>query len=1644
MKIALRLGLCLMISMNLTPATLYAEAASASAAAAQTAAVVERPAELAAIAGNNRVSLSWKSVVGADTYQIKRSTVNGGPYALIQSIPSSTEYTDLTAENGQTYYYVVTASRAAAESMISDQVKAVPYAPLAGVPEAPRDFAATAHYGSVDLTWTAVPGAALYTVKRAEASEGPYVTAVDGLTSPSFTDNVVEGDSSSIQNGKTYYYTVAAVNEHGESRPAEELAVSPAKVITVAQDGSGDFTNLADAVAAVNAQQQDSRTVLYVKKGTYTQADSVQITAPYVSLVGEGSDNTRIVGNKSNADAPNQAIQKATLLVSGDHFTASNVSIENNAAPEKGQAVALAVLADQAVMDNVKLVGYQDTLYAGIRSESPRLGRQYYRNSTIMGRTDFIYGPSNAAVFDHVDAISINSGDSGGVITAPATKNETDAGLVFINSRLLKNGTTQGKHYLGRPWQDNPIIRFINTYMDDHIDPAGWTTMQVPPYLFAEYNSTGPGASPGTRVMGTQMTAEEASELTIPRIFDGWDPTRSLIVPEMFPELRAQVAPSLPDGLNGSYTKPVMIYLEQNEELPEADRVQYRINGGDWTAYAAEFEVASPGENRIEFRYVDKSGNASAVQSIAVTIDPSAEARVPAFPGAEGAAMYAKGGRGGDVYEVTTLEDYDTAIGEAPIPGSLRDAVSRGNRIVVFRTSGTIHLKRELDITSGNLTIAGQTAPGDGIAVSGYMVKFGNNDVGTDLIIRYIRFRDGINVLSDAADITGNNIIVDHCSFSWSSDETFTIKNRKNFTVQWSIISDSLNLSIHGKGAHGYGGIWGGTNATYHHNLLANHNSRNPRFDRQTDPDNYPTTIDYRNNVVYNWGGNSAYGGEQAIGINMINNYYKPGPSTFDGVKNRIVAPSGEANSGSWYIDGNYMEGAPDVSQDNWVTGSDGKWKAIKPDGPLVRKYKPFLIPNEMDPIGGPVATDTAQDAYAKVLESAGASLPKRDSLDAKVIQDVKDGTGRIINTIQSDGGLPELNSAPAPADSDHDGMPDDWELQQGLNPNDSSDGALTASNGYTNLENYINSLVVPVTPNPEVKTTGIQMHQAYTAGQPIVIQADARAESGIAKVVFYTGDQEIGQDNTAPYALEWKDAPLGEHYIYSKAIDNTGRMTLSSVTIIYVDGAGDIAPWAQQDIGQVAIPGSASLEEPTFTVKGSGAISGRSDSFHYVYQPVQGNFEMMAYVNFNSEIDDPAKAGLMVRDSLAPNAPGAAIMLTPDVSDHAESGRMGLFMSRTAEGQSYVSKSATSSILKAPFWLKLTRTDNTIAGYVSTDQINWGLVDSSTLTFPATVYVGMAVDAPKATSNSNYLTSATFTGVQLNRSAQFTLQNPAEETADIPEYTVAGTVIDGASVSIARNGETVVSSDHYDAGAQFSYDLALKEGVNTITVSVLGDEPGSVVSAKTIQVTYNKSAVVFKPETELPGQVSNQELTFTVNVNRDATASVRLNGSVIMQNVAAHAGTPLLISLMLQEGINEIVLSGTDEYGNSGSNTFRVKYNKDWGAGKFTIQRLTLTDLNGNLTYSLSGLRDIVAEVQISSNSGVEQGGTIVIAVLDSQNRMVRYALLQQTVPAGASVQAKAVVSLPEKTDTGYNLQAFVWDDPAARQIVSNVITVP
>ncbi|MCB9274192.1 MAG: pectate lyase [Lewinellaceae bacterium] len=460
---------------------------------------------------------------------------------------------------------------------------------------------------------------------------------------------------------------------------------------------------------------------------------------------------------------------------------------------------------------------------------------------------------------------------------------------------------------------------------------------------------------------------------------------------------------------------------------------------------------------------------------------PGEEGPVPvqedplAFPGAEGFGRDATGGRGGKVLFVTNLNDSG--------PGSFRAAVEDvGPRYVLFKVSGNIELKSRLLISNGNLTIAGQSAPGEGICVRDYPVVLNADNV----IIRFMRFRLGDVALQEADAFEGRfhkNIIIDHCSMSWSVDECLSIYVNENTTVQWCIVSESLNNSVHSKGAHGYGGIWGGKNASFHHNLLANHESRNPRLGESAG-DAFALTdlVDMRNNVIYNWGNNSCYGGE-AMNVNIVNCYYKPGPATPSSKRERIISIDKNKEPGTdvydiwgkFYIAGNYVEGSTRATADNWEYGVYNQFHSSY--GAVSAADKAAMRLSQEHPTGGNVTAHTPQIAYEKVLDLAGASF-FRDDIDARIIETTRAGaftaqgskgsTNGIIDSQEDVGGWVSLNSSGLPQDSSGDGMPDDWKAAHKLDPASKEATGRNLSTAYDNLEVYLNSLVKHITDNQE------------------------------------------------------------------------------------------------------------------------------------------------------------------------------------------------------------------------------------------------------------------------------------------------------------------------------------------------------------------------------------------------------------------------------------------------------------------------------------------------------------------------------------------------------------------------------------------------
>lgn len=437
----------------------------------------------------------------------------------------------------------------------------------------------------------------------------------------------------------------------------------------------------------------------------------------------------------------------------------------------------------------------------------------------------------------------------------------------------------------------------------------------------------------------------------------------------------------------------------------------------------------------------------------------------------QGGGAATTGGQGGTVYVVTMLNDSIDPEESKPVPGTLRYAVEQGDaRIIIFRVAGVIHLQKPLTISKGNITIAGQSAPGDGICLADYPLIIKNAD---NVIVRFLHIRMGEkgsedkNTEYDAVSVNDSkNVVLDHLSCSWSVDECVSCYGNTNFTMQYCVISESLRISVHGKGQHGYGGIWGGTNATFHHNLLAHHDSRNPRFDHSYVNNICFGPIDYVNNVVYNWGGNSTYGGEgytQVRKINMVNNYYKAGPATSK--KNRLVDPSVSCSycsdghtliPGKFFLSGNYMYGYADVTADNWK-GSTQQGDNVK----ALTRWTEGLTAMENE--------QTAESAYETVLAKAGCSL-QRDAIDTRIMNEVRNGNstytgskgsrGGLIDTPSDVGGWPAYSGTPD-KDSDYDGIPDAWEEAHGLNPHSYADSRLqTLVTGIVNLEVYLNAIV--------------------------------------------------------------------------------------------------------------------------------------------------------------------------------------------------------------------------------------------------------------------------------------------------------------------------------------------------------------------------------------------------------------------------------------------------------------------------------------------------------------------------------------------------------------------------------------------------------
>ncbi len=811
------------------------------------------------------------------------------------------------------------------------------------------------------------------------------------------------------------------------------------KTFIVSKDGSGDYTTIQ---AAIDAVAEGEEATIMVKAGTYEGMVKVgkrtKASTKRISLIGEGMDKTIITAanGKNNIGSGKDVRDYATLAVFAPNFYAQGVCIQNTGGKAAGQALALHMDGDCSAFYRCKIAGYQDThrTKKGVRS--------YYKECVIEGATDYIYA-GGTCWFERCTLNCV----AGGYITAPEditvyTTAEDGTkmwlGFIFNECTVTKaSGVSDKSVSLGRCWGEEKCgSMFLNCQLNNVIKAAGWETM---------------GGNDGTK----SYYAEYKSK-------------------------------------NGSALADVSNRISWSHQLTDAD--YQKVN--TW----AKVDAA--------YRAINTSASAFDPESVIaahMTTDDYApvENKLLAFPTARGFGKYVTGGRGCKVVEVTNLEDDP----KNPSEGSLRWALTvagKENATIVFRVSGVIKIQpnaqkvRDLRANLKNVTIAGQTAPGEGILIRGGKMNFGGSD---NLIIRNLRFRIGDIDEADLAKATDSrfikgagfglenakNVIIDHCCFGWSGEENMTMYDNHFTTVQWCIVHEGLYDAGHQKGARSYANQWGGSPATYHHNLLAHNYNRSSRLNgASSTTEDRNVFMEYFNNVNYNWGKkNSCYGGENEAGTysshecNFVGNYYKPGPSTPSGsyFMELSAARSGKTlnpNPSRWYFADNVMEGSSSATSDNWsavhnntsysVAGMKSE-TLVYPSSEVTRLDKCKF--DDYDLYRTP--TESAEEAYQHVLDRAGTI--NRDQTELRIVNEVRNKQAQYKGTTLNKAGFidspddaegwPTYAAATPVVDNDHDGMADDWEVAHGLNPADPEDGKHVASaEGYTALEVYLNSLM--------------------------------------------------------------------------------------------------------------------------------------------------------------------------------------------------------------------------------------------------------------------------------------------------------------------------------------------------------------------------------------------------------------------------------------------------------------------------------------------------------------------------------------------------------------------------------------------------------
>ncbi|MBQ6786335.1 MAG: hypothetical protein IJO85_01285 [Lachnospiraceae bacterium] len=804
---------------------------------------------------------------------------------------------------------------------------------------------------------------------------------------------------------------------------------------------------------------------------------------------------------------------------------------------------------------------------------------------------------------------------------------------------------------------------------------------------------------------------------------------------------------------------------------------------------------------------------------------------IAAFPGVEGGGKYITGGRGRQVYTVTNLNDN----GEGSLRWALEQTKETDGGTIVFNVSGNIELKSSLRFDGiKNVTIAGQTAPGDGITISGYDTNISNSE---NVIIRYMRFRPGalnVHTGGDSMDAMwgrdNDGFIIDHCSFSWNTDECLSLYRGENGTVQWCLVYESLTLSGHKKGRHGYGGIAGGDNVTFHHNLYANHTSRNPRLGggyAGNADENHIAVVQMNNNLIYNWGFNTTYGGGYTY-TNYINNYALAGPGTRDSVEDWVINPGESSKVDGFYISGNYITNYQDRAA-GVLTGTLDTVSEINEHGSFSGaascelRSEPYLSADSTGANAGVTnegfdeylenGIKSAESTYSDVLNKSGATYPKRDAQDARIVSEVKNGEGRYINTEHEVGGYISaggviVESREAGWDSDGDGMPDAWEKEKGLDAENAEDGSETSElseeilgiAGYTNLEVYLSSLVdvEHVAENPTAKVTAPANNAMFEIGTDITVTVEAGSDFGhdVVKAEFYygtlTAEKKFGEATVSNGKASCTLSGLadGSYFVMARVYDEEGNVTQTSTREIHVnadDTALEEAGWTSKSIGDVDIEGQASLVDGVLSVKGNGklgreegAVSGsreadaKTDAFHYVYQEWEGNIELTAKLESVSSVDNHAFAGLMIREDLDEDAATAVLGLSWTKTDDSIGRPWAIYMagreskggnipyladaldSTTAEG------ALSSGILHRPgvqfkngatelgYWMRLVRNGDNFSAYCSANGIEWELIGTKTIAMSEKVYIGFAADSNRVANEIVQLNTARFSNIDI------------------------------------------------------------------------------------------------------------------------------------------------------------------------------------------------------------------------------------------------------------------------------------------------------